>query len=88
MFQTQTDAFENIDIGKIDLVALNNCLEKGLRLLKTECNGWPEINSYVEKIQKDINDDKTIKVSLRQHPSFGAVITCSFSNIFLCKRSH
>ncbi|CAH1732934.1 unnamed protein product [Aphis gossypii] len=70
--ETQTDAFENIDIGKIDLVALNNCLEKGLRLLKTECNGWPEMHSYEEKIQKDINDDKTIKVSLRQHPSFGA----------------
>lgn len=88
MFQTQTDAFENIDIGNIDLVALNSCLEKGLRLLKTECNGWPEMNSYVEKTQKDINDDKTIKVLLRQHPSFGTVITCSFSNIFLCKRLH
>ncbi|XP_025200443.1 WD repeat-containing protein 34-like [Melanaphis sacchari] len=69
--ETQTDVIENIDVGNIDLVALNSCLEKGLRLLKTQCNDWPKMNSYLETTQKDINDDKTIKVFLRQHPSFG-----------------
>jgi len=61
-------------------------LEKGLRLLKTECNDWPKMTGYLETTQKDINDEKTIKVSIRQHPSFGKVITCSFLNIVLCKR--
>lgn len=41
---------------------------------------------YLETTQKDINDEKAIKVSIRQHPSFGMVITCSFSSIVLCKR--
>lgn len=75
MFQTQTDTIENIDIRNVDLVALNRCLEKGLRLLKTECNGWPKMNGYLETTQKDLNDEKTIKVYIRQHPSFGMVIT-------------
>jgi hypothetical protein len=66
-------------------------LEKGLRLLNTECDDWPKMNSYLETTQKEINDDKTIKVSLRQHPTFGMVIICSFSNIVLTalnKRSY
>ncbi|CAI6359488.1 unnamed protein product [Macrosiphum euphorbiae] len=68
---TQTDSIENIDIRNVDLVALNSCLEKGLRLLKTECNDWPKMPDYLETTQKDINDEKTMKVSIRQHPSFG-----------------
>lgn len=40
----------------------------------------------LETTQKDINDEKTIKVSITQHPSLGMVITYSFSNIVLYKR--
>lgn len=86
MIQTQTDVIENIDIRNVDLVALNSCLEKGLRILNTECNDWPKMVGYLKTTQKDINDEKTIKVSIRQHPSFGMVITRSFSSIVLCKR--
>lgn len=85
MLQTQTDAIENINIENVDLVALNGCLERGLTILKTECNGWPKMIGYLETTGKDLIDDKTIKISIRQNPSFGMVITCSSSNTALCK---
>lgn len=61
-------------------------MENGLRLLKTECYSWPKMIGCLETTQKNINDEKTIKVSIKQHPSFGMVITYSFSNIVLCKK--
>lgn len=85
LFQTQTDAIENIDIKTVDLVALNSCLERGLQFLKTEYNCWPKMIDYLETSpEHNINDDKTIKVSIRTHPSFGMVITSYFLNIVFC----
>lgn len=53
---------------------LNDCLKRGLRILETECNGWPKMNDYLETLNEDINYDKTIKISLKQHTSFKSVI--------------
>lgn len=64
-----------MDIGNIDLDALKNCLNKCLQFLKTESDDWPEINTYFETMKEDINDDKTIKISLEQHPLFKMVFT-------------
>lgn len=32
------------------------------------------MNDYLETLNEDINDDKTIKISLKQHTSFKSVI--------------
>lgn len=37
------------------------------------------MNDYLETPDEDINDEKTIKISLKQHPSFGLVITFELS---------
>lgn len=61
---------------KYDVNALIRCLERGLNILQTECNDWPKMNDYFETADEDMKDDKTIKISLKQHPSFGMVIIC------------
>ncbi|VVC32998.1 WD40/YVTN repeat-like-containing domain,WD40-repeat-containing domain,WD40 repeat [Cinara cedri] len=68
---TQTDEVDCINIGTIDFVAVKNCLERGLRFLKTECNdSWPNIADYFETTDKDINYDEIITLSLSQNPLF------------------
>jgi len=44
----------------------------------------------LETTQKDINDEKTIKVSIKQHPSFGMVITnhLQFFQILFCVKDN
>lgn len=67
-----------MDISNLDLISVKNCLEKGLKFLKTECiDNWPIITNYFETTDKDANYNEIIKVSLTQNPFFTMVIILS-----------